>query len=112
MSILIKGMEMPKSCAKCPLGHINAKRYAIECYAEYPTKLFDYELARHGINPFCPLFPVPDHGRLIDADALDKYLGGAVILAASEDAKYAYMDVQEKLNNLQTIIPADKEDGK
>lgn len=70
MSILIPGMEMPTTCAKCPLGHINAKRYAIECYAEYPTKLFDYDLARHSTNPFCPLVPVPPHGRLIDADAL------------------------------------------
>ena len=41
--IYIPDMEMPRTCAKCPLGHINAKRYAIECYAEYPTKLFDYD---------------------------------------------------------------------
>ena len=65
MGVYIRGMEMPTTCAKCPLGHINAKRYAIECYAEYPTKLFDYDLARHSTNPFCPLLPVPDHGRLI-----------------------------------------------
>ena len=72
--IYIPDMEMPRTCAKCPLGHINAKRYAIECYAEYPTKLFDYDLARHSMNPFCPLIPVHDHGRLIDADELQQII--------------------------------------
>ena len=96
--IYISGMEMPTTCAKCPLGHFNAKRYAIECYAEYHTKLFDYDLARHSTNPFCPLIPVPDHGDLIDRDK------------AVQDLRMDYAYAAAKIVALQaTIIPADKE---
>ena len=101
MGVYIKGMEMPTTCAKCPLGHINAKRYAIECYAEYHTKLFDYDLARHSTNPFCPLVPVPTpHGRLIDSDALIK----------KARTQFDWNDVVdvEDIMNAPTIIPAEE----
>lgn len=56
MSVLIK-MEMPKSCAFCRFN-------GAYCYAKGDEDA-------HSIMP-CPLIPVPPHGRLIDADALDK----------------------------------------
>ena len=65
MSILIKGMEMPTSCAKCKL------------FGEYGCPFIGavgYALTRGERNEDCPLIPVPDHGRLIDADALIKSL--------------------------------------
>lgn len=46
MSVLIKGMELPKNCDMCPLAD------TIICGAQG-----------------CPLIEVPPHGRLIDADA-------------------------------------------
>lgn len=110
MSILIPGMEMPTTCAKCPLGHINAKRYAIECYAEYPTKLFDYDLARHSTNPFCPLVPVPPHGRLIDADAAKELLK-PVDSIRNYEPEWTWGELYESNRNaidkLPTIIPAE-----
>ncbi len=99
MGVYIPGMSMPITCAKCPLGHINAKRYAIECYADYPTKLFDYDLARHSTNPFCPLDPVPDHGRLIDADAF--------YTALCHDE---YQDAIHILAQMPTIIEAEEKE--
>ena len=49
---------------------------------------------KHASQMNCPLVPVPDHGRLIDADKLPWYL----------------KDVTEILD-ATTIIEADKEDN-
>lgn len=55
MSVYIKGMEMPKTCAEC-------RFYGEYCYAKGDEN-------KYSKLP-CPLVPVPPHGRLIDADAL------------------------------------------
>jgi len=55
MSVLINGMEMPKSCAFC-------RFYGAYCYAKGDENA-------HSTLP-CPLIPVPPHGDLIDRDAL------------------------------------------
>ena len=57
MSVLIKGMEMPKQCGGCPLRGVCKQRI----YIEHRPK-------------GCPLIEVPTpHGRLIDADAIQDY---------------------------------------
>ncbi len=70
MSILIKGMEMPK-----PGSYLFTVRYDAE------GKLCVYPLVSmtgfddRDMKPETPLFPlihVPDHGRLIDADACER----------------------------------------
>ena len=54
MSVLVKGMEMPKNCGIC----------GFKDGCEFSMPLTE--------RPFdCPLVPVPPHGRLIDADALE-----------------------------------------
>lgn len=61
MSVLVKSMEMPTSCAKCKL------------FGEYGCPFIGavgYALTRGERNEDCPLAPVPKHGRLIDADDL------------------------------------------
>ena len=61
MSVLIKGMEMPKSCSVCRL------------FGEYGCSFIGpvgYALTRGERNDDCPLVPVPPHGDLIDRDAL------------------------------------------
>ena len=78
MSILIKGMKMPKSCAECPFFYLaygaepncNVDAYGEgikECYLPHMEE--DPGKNRH---PDCPLTELPPHGRLIDADALHK----------------------------------------
>lgn len=76
MSVLIDGMEMPSTCEECNLESfcgkwIEARKMCEEWKPEVKATI------RH---PDCPLLPVPPHGRLIDADALekdvDKYIGG------------------------------------
>lgn len=59
MSILIRGMEMPKTCGKCQIKN------AIECNR---WKLVRSDmLDRH---KDCPIISVPPHGDLIDRDVL------------------------------------------
>lgn len=64
MSILIKGMEMPRSCAECPVNMNICKR-------GYKYLLAHMELYDQRADD-CPITTVPPHGRLIDADELFK----------------------------------------
>lgn len=57
MSILIKGMKMPKNCESCSVAHL----------AECELWMTAGYRQRH---KDCPLVEVPSHGRLVDADAL------------------------------------------
>ena len=62
MSVYIKGMEMPKSCGYCPFENHADDGYECRingCLTEYQKRPSE-----------CPLIPVPDHGDLIDRDAL------------------------------------------
>lgn len=73
MSILIKGIEMPKSCEDCHLESfcslwVEARR--ICKWSPDNREAF----IRH---PNCPLVPVPPHGRLIDADAMKTRIEGS-----------------------------------
>lgn len=60
--------------------------------------------------------PVPDHGRLIDADALVERICGRnyiekVLTASKEELRIALTNIPLVINNAPTIIPADKEAG-
>ena len=59
MSILIKGMEMPKD--KEIILRIDEEGQVYNIYGEYPTKIYE-------------AIEIPPHGRLIDADALIELL--------------------------------------
>lgn len=59
MSVLIKGMGMPRDCGECRFG------YDGKCFAVSPIHRFFV-----GDTFECPLIEIPPHGRLIDADAL------------------------------------------
>lgn len=72
MSILIKGMGMPKNCYECPFGLLE---YTSQCYAKTIRNKFACCITHKTKtstkrNRFCPLVEVPKHGRLIDADKL------------------------------------------
>mgnify|MGYP007022360499 CR=1 FL=1 len=65
MSILIKGMEMPTSCYLCPFcDYVSARCDAVKGNPYTPTNRYEVRA------DWCPLVPVPPHGRCIDADAL------------------------------------------
>ena len=82
MSVLIKGMEMPTNCNDC-------------IFDTWGLCLINSNLeAKDELTHSCPLVPVPEHGDLIDRDALPT-------------SRVEWEDIV----NAPAIIPADKEDG-
>ena len=69
MSVLIKGMEMPKSCSKCGFFDMGGgDGYRCTLLRKSFEMWNKISVAR---DRSCPLIEVPTpHGRLIDADAL------------------------------------------
>lgn len=88
--IYIPGMEMPTSCHECVAG------YGGCCYVA-PADA-DGICPDHGRADFCPLVPVPDHGRLIDADKLDY---------SKTDLLGNHIVYMVDIEDAPTIIPAD-----
>lgn len=68
MSVLIKGMDMPKSCRECPCSSWegSAEKPRTFCHA---TK--DHKETTNGRDA-CPLVEVPKYGRLIDAASVEE----------------------------------------
>lgn len=87
MSIIIKGMEMPKNCGTCPLRRGDCSQRI------YMEKRPDN----------CPLVPVPPHGRLIDADEMrDEWL-----INGENEYVYDTNAFLESIDNQPTVIPAE-----
>jgi hypothetical protein len=94
MSVYIKDMEMPISCWDCYFQdcgncRLNAHKVVDKCIIE------------DRVDNDCPLIPVPDHGRLIDADELP--------FVESENGRQDDYVFRYDINEMPTIIPADKE---
>ena len=93
MSVLIKGMEMPQhGTYYLAIGMDGKARIGkMSVYADLEIGVYD-------------LIPVPQHGRLIDADALLKPKNQHVDVLADE----WYVTVRT-IETAPTIIPADKD---
>lgn len=110
MSLLIKDAEMPKTCSACPCsGYLGECRLA-NGEPKFPTFNEWYEEK----PSWCPLVEVPEHGRLIDADALmlsiqeyiDEY-GWDVDEHGFHSEKWCAMkETEMAINDAPTVIPA------
>lgn len=108
MSILIKGMEMPKRCEDCPCMCEVDTVYQTACGCKLTMKI--REIDNDTRPDWCPLVPVPDHGRLIDADELYKR---AKIRGERFNGRFDETDNVINalyIENFPTVIPADKEE--
>ena len=93
MNVLIKGlhMPMPDRCWDCRFMDLQTGK----CYADGSVR----GMANGYIRPAdCPLLPIPDHGDLIDMDAL-------VIKGGRANGK---MFLAELLKNMPVVIPAER----
>ena len=75
MSILVKGMDMPKSCLACDwCAHtIPADNYI--CYRLNRAVIgVAEEDVNETVNACCPIIPISPHGRLGDLDELYDHL--------------------------------------
>ena len=106
MSILIKGMEMPTSCQKCPFLDYE-EGFCFASGAKGKSGWYEFTLRPGEIkdrrHDDCPLIPVPPHGRLIDADA------AVVNRNAEMNWVYDLSDLPDYLADCPTIIPASEE---
>lgn len=102
--IYIPGMEMPKGCHSCLYSYLGRDYSRMFCGIDdhYIADLqqWDKPYFWGHKDDSCPIIPVPDHGRLIDANAvkgvfLDRYV--------------IYDDTLKIIDNVPTIIPADKD---
>ena len=108
MSVYIKGMEMPQNCRECP----HEQPYdGYNCAIN--EKSYSWGLSSRPSD--CPLIPVPDHGRLIDADALCNRLLTAWDTADKEKKTLISAVMADVVTPIvvgtPTIIPSDREDG-
>ena len=102
MSVIVKGMEMPKSCLHCfcMRGCPAARRRQNEAEPMFPRTY------RHDD---CPLVEVPPHGRLGDLDALKKK---ALIRSERRGRFVNVADMVISAYDIETaptIIPAEEE---
>ena len=115
MSVYIKGMEMPSGCAECPLEMYYFNTGETRCRVTNKTLETSYRPTSYEKRDSdCPLIPVPDHGRLVDADALIKKTAENMDEAKKAD-NYDWWNacsvVGDFVMDAPTIIPADKEAG-
>ena len=110
-------MEMPKDCPMCPMSHWNVggsftgcdvvegKRYAMD----------DEEYRNSSTRPdWCPLVPVPPHGRLIDADEFFKdicnSLNEMTAIGIAVDGEWMWGKLNDALENAPTVIEVEEDE--
>jgi len=105
MSVIVKGVSMPAKCDDCPFQCNSGGMW--ESGEDYCTAIPEqHNTPEAGLPDWCPLIELPEHGRLIDADAmLKKYVTDPCGL----DGIYDTTDLPEMLHYMPTVIPADKE---
>ena len=99
--ILIRGMEMPGTCFMCPLSFMNGERLFCHITKE--------EVLKGKIAPECPLVELPEHGDLIDKQAVFKALSEKF---KSSDGFVSWTDAIDIVLRAQEIVPSNKEDAK
>lgn len=97
MSVLIKGMEMPTSCEKCPFEREILSRYV--CAISGKARNWGLETRLSD----CPLVPVPPHGRLGDLDRLEAQWANC-----DHGAYYDKTNFVRSIQKAPTIIPAEE----
>lgn len=101
--ILIRGMEMPQRCKACRFCGFGGRRSELNvCMftGESQPKLSQERMSK------CPLVPVPPHGRLIDADAIEY----TYTTARGNDDGHNWRIFavgQDEVDDMPTIVPAE-----
>ena len=91
MSIIIKGMDMPKSCWECGM---------FGCSLNERLKHVETR------NPECPLIEIPSpHGRLIDAD---DFIDVCEMLADKNDDRRPWEQAEWIAKDMITILEAEE----
>lgn len=107
MSLLIKGMDMPKRCLDCPCYDWSDE----VCRGEGVAEAFIIENSEER-SEFCPLIEIPTpHGRLIDADKLYEaieQMEGFGTIDNENDVVLSAVEVLTEIDEAKTIIEAEE----
>lgn len=102
--------KVPDSCRTCPI--VNKTKSGLRCPVASRRKGFSCAVSFGvvGRPSHCPIVPVPDHGRLIDADALKERATKHLYASNHGSMAEAYFSALiDLIDSAPTIIPADKE---
>lgn len=103
MSLLIKGMDIPKRCLDCPCYDWSDE----VCRGEGVAEAFIIENSEER-SEFCPLIEIPTpHGRLIDADKLAKVIEDAMN-RKDNPLGYDAVEILGEIYVVKTIIEAEE----
>ena len=102
--ILIKGMEMPTRCGRCDFRIPVFDDGIFDHYECCITAAIIDNLGEKMVD--CPIAPIPDHGRLIEAEPIMKFITDGL---NSGEFGYDQIKVLTEIQYAPTIIPA--EDG-
>ena len=128
MGIYIKGMEMPVDCRDCPFEMYYMNCGETKCRATGKILADFYKpIPFDGRAEECPLVEVPQHGRLIDADAMTQDLnksaddcevwknhameeGNDEMVIRAEATEISFLEVAMRIKmEYPTIIEAEEE---
>ena len=112
MSILIRGMKMPKNCKECLLGRMDDIDFDYVLYCTANKKYADLDMYDHPIGWKCPIIEVPTpHGRLIDADFEEQHYTSMTTNPTpdvTEQDKRNSLIIIEALQMAKTVIEAEE----
>ena len=119
MSVLIKGMEMAHSCVGCRFcehGSINEWDLYCGINNKHIGNWDDKHINNGWRHPDCPLVEVPTpHGRLIDADELERFMYHHAFELDSADQQWdsgcwvRYRLFENAMKAMPAIIEAEEE---
>ena len=105
--VYIPNMELPEDCESCLFMRTDLSGEITYCpITRRPVRWWMHDL-RQSSEGHCPLVPVPEHGRLIDADVLFDFILN-IYKNAQGEARKAYSDVLDVIVATGDVIPADK----
>ena len=110
--IYIHDMKMPENCFQCPAHEwfdFGGENHGYQCPILRTTTCISNCEARTKRRDNCPLIPVPDHGRLIDADKIGLTDFEIIMCQQGNPYKNALESLLEKLEKAPTVITTDKE---
>ncbi len=103
MSLLINGMEMPKSCDLCPIMMFEDTNCVNELYCGCQIVFKAHPQGVDHRPDYCPLIEIPPHGDLIDRNTLMQH---EVLLP--KDGGHMPVVYASYIRNASTIISAEE----
>ena len=104
MSILIRSMEMPKTCWDCACSIYYESQDKAMC--DITDETLDYILWKRERRPDCPLIELPPHGRLIDIKSVEY---GKFTAVGNEYQRWWNGALDSIIDNAPTVIEAEGE---